>query len=131
MLLLRRKRAKSQQTANQQIVEAVQDPNEIFKRSSKSVQTITFFLWLYLLDCTSYVCRKSIKKKVKDNISLYHIKVFLSLNLFFLVHPLANLALRGFDPAVADKCWNYGNFAFNCTHFWKLHTFLQVQWNLY
>ena len=57
-------------------------------------------------DCTSLIVPLMFEEKVsrKKSKITFHIKVFLSLNLYFLVHPLANLALRGFDPAVADKC---------------------------
>ena len=82
------------------------------------LKIFTFFLWLFLFDSTSCLWRKNIKN-VKDDMLLNHNKIFLSFNLFFVVHPIANLNFRGFDPRVWEKRGNYGNFALNCTHFCK------------
>ena len=69
------------------------------------------------------------QKKCQKCILLNHIELFLSFNLFFFCTSPNQPRFQRFwsDPWVSDKCWNYGNFALNCTHFWKLHTFLQVE----
>ena len=56
--------------------------------------------WLYFL------CLKQIyqEKKLKNDILLNHIEFFLSFNLFFYLHHLANLDFGVFDPRVLDMC---------------------------